>query len=265
MSLERNMERLPWNEVRDYLVRAGDQAAALIPVGAVEPHGFHIPLGTDNFIAAEIASRVADEKNCIVFPVLSLGVLDVGYMFDHLAGSTGVSAASLTSVSVDIGASLAKQGFRRIVFINCHGPNAAPLTLAAFEIHKRSGAQAAVVDWWSGAAEIITELKGFNYGNHGDRIETSLLLATKQAGLVDLSKAIANSPTLEALDQVEKDVYLKKISYTHTFDERWVGQTGNMGDPTSAKAEDGERIIQHTVMMVGKVLDVLAANLARRS
>jgi creatinine amidohydrolase len=260
---ERQIDLVPWDVVEAYLRRKGDGAAVLVPVGAVEPHGRHAPLGSDHFIALEFAHRIAAAADTLVFPALPLGVLDIGYVFDSLPGSVGVSAESLISVTTDIGCRLAEGGFRRVVFVNCHGPNAAPLTLAAFNVHRKTRVQSAVIDWWTSAGDVITEIKGFNYGNHADRVETSLVLATAQAGLVNLTKAVVNSPTLEDLDESEKEIYLKKIAYTHTFDERWLGTSGNMGDPRLATSADGDRILEQAVKTGVRVLDVLAANLTR--
>jgi creatinine amidohydrolase len=260
----RRLDALSWKAVDAYLAEVGDRAVALVPVGAVEAHGEHAPLGTDNFIAQEIALRTAERVNGLVFPPLPLGVLDVGYVFDELAGSTGVRPETLTAVATDVGCALARGGFRRVVFVNGHGPNAAPLTLAAFAVHRQTQAESAVVDWWTTAGEIITAIKGFNYGNHADRIETSILLTSEGAELVDLSRAVANSETLDGVEPQEKDIYLKKIPYTHRFDERWVGTSGNMGNPSLATVEDGERIVAQAVTTAVSVLDVLESNLARR-
>jgi creatinine amidohydrolase len=261
--MSRELDALSWKAVEEYRAAAGARAVALVPVGAVEAHGEHAPLGTDHFIAQEIALRIAERVDGLVFPRLPLGVLDVGYVFDYLSGSVGVRAETLTMVATDVGSQLARGGFRRVVFVNGHGPNAAPLTLAAFNVHRETRAQTAVLDWWTTAGDIITDIKGHNYGNHADRIETSLVLTTPQSGLVDLTKAVANSPTLDDVDEREKEIYLKKIPYTHRFDERWVGRSGNMGDPTLATAEDGERIVAQAVATGVQVLEVLEQNLGR--
>lgn len=264
MSDRRVLDTMTWKAVEQYLAKTGDRAVALIPVGAVEAHGEHAPLGTDNFIAHEIALRTADVVDALVFPPLPLGVLDVGYVFDFLPGSAGVRPETLTAVATDVGCALSRGGFKRVAFVNGHGPNAAPLTLAAFAVHRETQAQSAVLDWWTTAGDIITEIKGFNYGNHADRIETSLLLATEQAGLVDLERARANSETLDRVEDEEKQVYLKKIPYTHRFDERWVGTSGNMGNPALATTEDGDRIVAQAVATAVRVLHVLERNLKLR-
>ncbi|MDB5597907.1 MAG: arfB [Hyphomicrobiales bacterium] len=263
MTVTRELDKLSWKAVERYLAEAGDLSVALVPVGAVEAHGEHAPLGTDHFISQEIALRIAERVNALVFPRLPLGVLDVGYVFDYLPGSVGVRAETLAAVATDVGCQLARGGFRRVVFVNGHGPNTAPLTLAAFNVHRETQAQSAVIDWWTTAGDIITEIKGFNYGNHADRIETSLVLTTSSAGLVDLTKAVANSQTLDGVDAREKEIYLKKIPYTHRFDERWVGTSGNMGDPSLATAKDGERIVAQAVGTGVQVLEVLERNLSR--
>jgi creatinine amidohydrolase len=257
-----HMAELSWDEVERRLQTTN---VALVPLGSVEPHGRHAPLGLDAFVAEEIADRVAAIAGGLVFPPLHLGTLSLIQDFRALPGGVSIDTDVLLALYTNIGVRLGEAGFKRILFVNGHGPNGPLLAVAAYQIRDRVGAEVGVLEWWSSAGDVIAEIKGFNYANHADHIETSLLLATPHGPLVDLSKAVRNSPTVEDVDPDEKAIYLKKIPYTHNFDERWVGTSGNMGDPSQANGEDGDRVIEATVQMGVKLLGVLGRNLERRS
>lgn len=230
----------------------------MVPVGAVEPHGRHAPLGTDVFIALEMAQRLAERSEGFVFPPLPLGTLDVLYEFRSLPGCLSVDPDVLIAVVTNVGTELGRQGFTRIVLVNGHGPNGPPLIIAAFQIRKRCGAQVGVLDWWTTAASVVSDIKGFTWGTHADEIETSIVMATESGHLVNLDLAVTNPPRLDDLDEVEKSLYIQKVPFTRTLDERYVGQSGNMGDPSKGTAEKGERILEEAVAAGLKLLDVLA-------
>jgi creatinine amidohydrolase len=164
---------------------------ALWPLGAVEPHGPHAPLGTDTLISIEMcesaAAQLADVP-AVVLPPLPFGVTRYGAAFP---GAVGVSEASLRAVVTDVAASLAEQGFRRLAIVNNH-----------FEPEQVATLRAAAAD--AGAlyldlvrrdnAERLTD--EFRRGScHAGRYETSLVLAAAPR-LVDRA-AMATLPAVE--------------------------------------------------------------------
>src|SRR5690606_38029987 len=110
MTDERNrrLQDPSWEGVAVYLQTRGDAACALVPVGAVEAHGRHAPLGTDNYIAGEIAERLADRVDALVMPGLSYGPLHSDYEIGYFPGSISVSPGTLISLAVDVGTELAR-------------------------------------------------------------------------------------------------------------------------------------------------------------
>jgi creatinine amidohydrolase len=248
------IEKMAWQQFAAAVERC---PAAIIPVGALEPHGRHAPLGTDPYIAHEIALRLGEATGALVHPALPVGPMDVGYEFLDLPGAISVDPKIVIDLIVNIGCELHRNGIRRIVLVNGHGPNAAPLTLAAFEIRRKCGAQVGMLDWWSAAGNVVADIKGFGYATHGDEIETSLVLATPHGDEIDLSEAVANPLHLEGLESPERDLYLRKIVFTRKMDHRYVGESGNMGDPCGATAEKGDLIMDATVEVGKLLLDVL--------
>jgi hypothetical protein len=105
-------------EVEGYLKRGGD--LALLPVGSVEMHGPHMPLGTDTIVARAFCLRLAEAADGLVLP-------DLAYTWagatDGFAGTISLDPELLQRTVADITARLVRGGFRRIVIASFHGPN----------------------------------------------------------------------------------------------------------------------------------------------
>jgi creatinine amidohydrolase len=144
---------------------------ALWPVGAVEPHGPHAPLGTDTLISVGMCERAAARlDNAVVLPALPFGVTRYGAAF---AGAIGISEATLRAMVLDVAQSVAEQGFRRLVIVNNHfePEQVATLRAAATE----AGALYLDVVRRRNAQRLTDE---FRRGScHAGRYETSLVLA----------------------------------------------------------------------------------------
>ncbi len=155
---------------------------ALLPVGAVEPHGPHAPLGTDILISEGICRRAAEALGAVVLPTLAYGVTRYGAGFP---GAVGVSEATLRALVLDVcGAALA-QGFRAVVIVNSHFEPEQVATLRAAA--EEAGERVVLLDLTrrANAARLTPE---FQAGScHAGRYETSLVLADAPA-LVDTGR-----------------------------------------------------------------------------
>ena len=164
----------------------------LLPVGAVEPHGPHAPLGTDEVISAGMcaraAARLADDPDVhvLVLPTLNYGVTRFGAAFP---GAVSVSETTLHALVTDVCESLAAQGFTRIVVVNNHFEPAHVATLrkateaagaAYLDLVRRRNAERLTEEFRSGAC-------------HAGRYETSLVLADRPE-LVDTATAATLPP-----------------------------------------------------------------------
>lgn len=231
--------------------------AIIVPIGCVEPHGRHAPLGTDTFIAQGIADRVAEASGAYVFPAIPLGTLNLLYDFRSAPGAISLDSRVLLDLYTNLGTELIRQGFARILFVNGHSGNAPLLQVAAFDIKDRAGGQVGVLEWWSAAREVIDNIKGHSWGTHADEIETSILMAAAGEHLVDLEASVANPKELDELDDDERSLYKQKILFTRKLDRRWVGDSANMGDPSLATVEHGRIIIDRCVEVGVQILAVL--------
>ena len=162
---------------------------ALWPVGAVEPHGPHAPLGTDTLISVGMCERAAARlDNAVVLPPLPFGVTRYGAAF---AGAIGISEDTLRRMILDVAQSVAAQGFRRLVIVNNH-----------FEPEQVATLRAAAADAGALYLDLVRRRNvqrltdEFRRGScHAGRYETSLVLADAPQ-LVDSSEA-ASLPSNE--------------------------------------------------------------------
>src|SRR5918999_3910690 len=115
-----HLAKIPFPEV-ERLVRSG-KALIILPVGVVEEHGAHLPLGLDSFAAEAYAAAAAlhlEEKGyeIIIAPTINYGVAHQALSFP---GTLSLQPETLKSLVVDIGRSLAKHGLNRMVVLNGH-------------------------------------------------------------------------------------------------------------------------------------------------
>lgn len=112
-----------WEELR-----AGDFAAAVersrgvcvLPVGSTEKHGPHLPLGTDSMIGRHVARDAAERADVVVFETFNYGQL-LG--FQHHPGSICLSTTLIEDYLTALCAEIARNGFKKIILLSCHGGN----------------------------------------------------------------------------------------------------------------------------------------------
>jgi creatinine amidohydrolase len=160
---------------------------ALWPVGAIEPHGPHAPLGTDTLISVGMCERAAARlPDAVVLPPLPFGVTRYGAAF---AGAIGISEQTLRAMVLDVAKSVAANGFRRLVIVNNHFEPEQVATLRAaadeagalyLDLVRRRNAERLTDEFRSGAG-------------HAGRYETSLVLADHPE-LVDEERMRALEP-----------------------------------------------------------------------
>jgi creatinine amidohydrolase len=164
---------------------------ALWPVGAVEPHGPHAPLGTDTLISVGMCERAAErltDPPAVVLPPLPLGVTRYGAAF---AGAIGIGEATLRAIVLDVAAAVAAQGFRRLVVVNNH-----------FEPEQVATLRDAAAEAGALYLDLVRRRNAQRLGDefrrgscHAGRYETSLVLADAPQ-LVD-REAMAELPAFE--------------------------------------------------------------------
>ena len=129
-----------------------DGVPLLLPVGAIEQHGPHLPLGTDGFIPYEVAKRVASGRRLIVAPPMFFGAYSRPRTGGgrHFPGSVGLPGRVLESVVGTLLADWFRQGFRSVVVLNGHFENAWTLLEAIEQGMERTtpDQKALLIHWW---------------------------------------------------------------------------------------------------------------------
>ena len=241
-------EQMTWPEIEDYLKKVD---TVLLPCGAIEQHGPHLPVDVDFFDARYMAHGVAEacaEPRPLVLPTIPYGV---SYHHDDFKGTLSVTNDALSKFIYDIGMSLAKNGVRKIIILNGHGDNAPTLSYAAQMIN-RDAKIFVCVD--TGETSDVDLFKLIDTPNdiHAGEIETSTTLALRP-DLVQMDKAV-NETMKFGSKFLDYDNERSVSWYVHTHK---ISESGVMGDATKATAEKGKKMwdlmIEHMVHFVESI------------
>jgi len=224
-------EELTWEEIEDYLKEVD---TVLLPCGAIEQHGPHLPVDIDyydaKYLAKEVASQCSDPKP-LVLPAIPFGV---SYHHEDFKGTISVTNNALSAFVYDIGMSLAKQGIKKIIMINGHGDNAPTLNYAAQMINRDAKIFVCVDTGDTSDADIAKLAETPNDILAGE-IETSTTLALRPEK-VYMDKAV--NQTLEFGSHFLDFDDDRSVSwYVRTSK---ISESGVMGDATIATAEKGK-------------------------
>jgi mycofactocin system creatininase family protein len=191
--------------------------ALLIPVGALEQHGPHLPLGTDTQIATAVAS--AGARRCAgtaVAPAISVGASDEHRDF---AGTLSIGTDALAALLVAL-ARDASRSWATVLFVNAHGGNAAAMTEAVRQLRDEG---------LPCAAHHVSVTGGDAHAGH---TETSIMLRLDpHAVRLDLARAGNRRPIGDLMPLMRRGGV------------RSVSANGVLGDPSGADAQAGERML----------------------
>lgn len=247
----RMYDEMTWPEIAA-AARAG--AHVMIPVGATEQHGEHLPLGTDNYQGIEIARRAADrlleEKITLIpGPVIPFGLRP--FLTEtprDYPGTISISSMTLQSLLEEVCLELVRTGFKTIYLLQGHAENDAIIQTVAKEVTEHTDASVLSVNWLIGIRSrykgILTSTRPQGHGGEG---ETARILAS-YPHLVQMKKAKAYHPQIAKKDPIEGDVlpYLGGgIGRYRPPRDMFKGMRGGItGDPQLATAETGEKVYE---------------------
>jgi creatinine amidohydrolase len=221
-----------------------DRSIVVLPLGAIEQHGPHLPLNTDLVIADAVSAaaveRVGEELDVWVLPPLAFSKSN-----EHAwaAGSVWLSPQTLLAVVDDIARAVAMTPARRLVFFNGHGGNSALLQVANREVRLEHGLMTFLAEPGrppdQGGASPEHE---FGMGVHAGHGETSLMLHLAPE-LVDMTMAARAVP-----EHLTGNAFVRfggPVAFGWLSDD--FGPTGVIGDPTLADAADGRQRFEDAV------------------
>lgn len=220
----------------------------IVPLGAMEQHGPHMPLFTDTLVVQSLVigallNLPSDHSFYFTYP------LSYSYSVEHLSfpGTVALRAETTMMMLMDIANSLARAGFQKVIFLNGHGGNVGLLQVVAREMRIHTGAWFFVVNAGSLAEETPFDDMETQYGIHAGATETSVVLS-QMPQWVSLDRIVSEYPVLSS----------GMLQLEGRFPVAWVtkdiSSTGVIGGATKASKEVGERIFE---AMVQKLVQVL--------
>jgi creatinine amidohydrolase len=255
MPRTRHLADLRAPEVADAV---GPRSIVVVPLGAVEQHGPHLPFSTDLIVAHAAADavvdRFGDEHDLFVLPPLAFTRSS-----EHAwsAGTVWLSTATMLAVLGDIGRSLATAGARKLAFVNAHGGNTSLLNVACRDLRLAHGVETFLLhpflppDHGGGAGAAPAGELGM--GIHAGHDETSMILHLRP-DLVDMGVAEANVPAKLAANRHVR--FGGSVSFGWLSDD--FGPSGVIGDPTGASAEHGAALFDAAVDVLGEAFGEIA-------
>jgi creatinine amidohydrolase len=231
---------------------------AVLPLGAHEQHGPHLPFDTDTLIAEGLVERLALELPPSL-PATFLPVEPVGYSIEHIdiEGTRTLCFDEAINRWLGIAEDLNRQGIKKFVMLNAHGGNSPLMTVVATEARVRFGMLAVATSWTRfGQPQgwISPEDKAIDI--HGGDIETSVMLAL-WPDKVDMPKAQAFT---SRQSDFSRDFTHLRAYGPHAFGWKMsdLNPTGVAGNAEAATAQRGEQLVAHAVKGIIELLEDVA-------
>jgi creatinine amidohydrolase len=240
------MAAVHWHDLtRGALVEIAPESVLVLPLGATEQHGPHLPTATDTLVVTELAWRGAEQAACeaVVAPTLAYGASHHHLPF---GGTLSLTNESLLAALRDLLGSAATDGFERVMLVNGHGGNAAITRVAASEEARTLGLAigfASYWDLWQPPAP-AGQVPG-----HAGWFETSMVLALAP-GLVHMDDA--GPPPRVADDSFDGALSIDTPG-------AWIEIGGFSDDPRGATAEAGEELLSGYGAAVAAAIERVAA------
>jgi creatinine amidohydrolase len=224
---------LSWVEI-DALVDR-ENTVIVLPAGAIEQHGPHLPCAVDSVIAAGVVGRalsiLPDDVPAYALPPISYGKSDEHL---HFPGTITLTGDLLQGTVTEIGESIYRSGFRKFLIVNAHGGQPQPLDMAARELRLRHGDFVIIARsaWAVPHDESFMSEEERQLAMHAGHGETALMMALAP-DTVRMDRATANvlepfpCPTLSSTRPAA------------AWCARDFGPSGVIGDPTGATLEEG--------------------------
>ena len=225
-----------WHECRDYLTKS---PCAILPLGATEQHGPHLPQNTDTVIVEALAAAVAKVSGGLVLPSMPIGY---SWVWRDYPGSLTYSFDTFRSMVKDIARSMDRNGCKALMLISGHGANPEPLKYTMRELVDEMD-MGLLRMFYPGLNEVMSDAESLLWGPgnfHAEEFETSMMLHL-QPDLVRMELAVKEYPE-KSTRQEMSTVPLGALT-----------KSGVFGDATVATAEKGQKWFEACVEKVTEI------------
>ena len=237
------LDELTW---RDVAAATAETSTLLLPVGATEQHGHHLPLGVDTLMPEAIAERVAERIPALVAPAIPYGV-SAHHTFKP--GTFTVGSETFRSYVRDVAASAADWGIESVLLVNGHYLAQDPeLEIVVRDLRIDYDLDAFHVPLVNVFSDAAARVRDSAVTFHASEFETSIMLALFP-DLVEMAAATAVDPPAESLPLTDYDALGdNRVGWALTADDMAaITPAGNIGDPTVATAEKGDALVDAAV------------------
>lgn len=245
-----------WNDLTtdDFGNIDRENTIALLPVGAVEQHGPHLPLGTDATIGEGIVARclaqVPDGISLLILPMQSIGD---SVEHESFPGTLSVSTETLLTLWTEIGESVARAGLKKLIVFNSHGGQRQVVDIVAHRLRARLGMLVVRATYFSfGVPDNSVDEHELAHGIHGGTAETSLMLSLAPhtvrthecKNFVPISVAMRDEYALLGAE--------KPIGFGWSSQD--LHPQGVAGDATAATPELGHTLLEHAASQLATLV-----------
>ena len=243
---------LKWKEAEQL---SKDGGVVVVPVSALEQHGHHLPLDTDQRLVTSVTERSCQKAKSEKVPVVMTPAIWTGFSPHHMSfsGTITLEMDSFQAIIKDVCVSLWKHGFRKILLLNGHGGNAAILKAVVQHLRFDSKVRAVTASYWDFAIPFMKEWRKSDIGgiNHACEMETALML--------HLAEHLVNKDRCEKAnwrpnsDYLTGDLTVGGVVST-AFDFKEVSEVGVVGDPSVATKEKGRVLFNEITERIARFL-----------
>ena len=261
MTAEVRMERMTQNEVGEAI---SQDRLVIIPTGATEAHGPHMPTDTDTHQAGHIAMLLAERLGAVVAPTINYGISKT---FENFPGTISLSIPLYQDLVYEIGSALVKSGFTKVLILNGNRPNGTANDAVARrlqdDLDEEKSFVVTALSYWEPGALAVHALRKSEVGGmgHAGEYETSFQLAVR--------------PELVHMDRL-KGVYAPLVGWdlvapmvpVRTYGRRprpTKGHAAIFGNPNVASAESGKAFIEVTVDALEELMNNIQPSYEERN
>jgi creatinine amidohydrolase len=219
------------------LVEGGEELC-LLPVGAIEQHGRHLPVSTDADIATAICRAASSRTGAPVLPTFEVGSSQAHT--DVWPGTLSLPPRLLVEVVCELTRWIRASGFRKLLIVNGHVGNTAPLKVAVDEVRHAGTLRVGLVNWYDLTPQLAENVRSDAEDWHAHAAETSLMLHLRPE-LVDIGQ-IHDDP-----DRTGELVFSYTVAET--------SEAGLTGAPSRATAEDGAPLFAAAVSALAERIE----------
>ncbi len=247
------MAKVMWDELTapELTAAARDTGGVcLLPIGVLERHAEHLPLGTDMMVPAAIARAAAEIEPAVVFPAIPFGAITE---IKNHAGTVAVPTHLLIRLWETITDEISRNGFHKIVIVNGHGGNRYLIGQLIMELLRERKGYAVYWPRSLQSPEFTAEIMDSTFDEHAGELETSLIM--------HLAPELVRADRIGAVDGAGRpkpdlgrpDVY-SSVDWFSEFPDHYAG------DAAPASADKGRRVLEHRAKNLADIIAAIKAD-----